>query len=316
VVPVIDIVKAVLPVYLLMACGALLRRSGVIRRDHDDALLRLVYSVMLPCFIVHKILDAGSLVLRTAPAAIALGFFLPLAATGIGLAVGRLLGMEKGTGLRTFALASGVPNFGFTAAPTIEILWGSTTLATLFIHNLGMETMMWSVGVMLMCGTADGAWRKLLNGPMLAVPAGLLLVVCGLDPLIGKAPRTALAMLGAGAFPLGIVFIGCLISDLASTGRPAPRTIAGSLLVRFVLAPLLFLGAARFLPIPTELKQVLVVQAAMPGATSPMMLARLYGGKTAIAAQVLVFTTLASLVALPWIIAIGCRWTGLKPLLP
>ena len=83
-----------------------------------------------------------------------------------------------------------------------------------------------------------------------------------------------------------------------------------------LLAPAVFLCAAKFLPIATELRQVLIVQAAMPAGMTPIILARLYGGRPAVAVQIVVLTTALSLVTLPWIISIGCQWTDLKPLLP
>ena len=99
----------------------------------------------------------------------------------IGLTVGRLMGLERGTGMRTFALSAGCQNFGFTAAPVVEILWGSGALAMLFVHNIGVETAMWSVGVMMMSGERGISWRKLVNGPIVAVVIGLVLVALGLD---------------------------------------------------------------------------------------------------------------------------------------
>jgi predicted permease len=71
------------------------------------------------------------------------------------------------------------------------------------------------------------------------------------------------------------------------------------------------LGAAKFLPIATELKQVLLVQAAMPAAMTPVLFARLYGGRPAVAVQIVVATTLLSLLTLPWVIAWGKAWLGL-----
>ena len=44
--------------------------------------------------------------------------------------------------------------------------------------------------------------------------------------------------------------------------------------MRLVVLPLLLLAAAKFLPAPLALKQVLVVQAAMPSAMTPIMLAK------------------------------------------
>ena len=42
------------------------------------------------------------------------------------------------------------PSVGFTAVPVVEILWGGSAVALLFVHNLGVEVAIWSVGVMLM----------------------------------------------------------------------------------------------------------------------------------------------------------------------
>jgi predicted permease len=312
-----DVIASVLPVYLLIVAGAVLRGTGIVRKEHDEGVMRVVYTVMLPCFMLDKIL--GSDVLKSGSvvfSAIGLGFGLIMAGIGIGLIVGRLIGLEKGTGMRTFALASGTQNFGFTAAPVVEILWSTGALAMLFVHNIGVELAMWSVGVMIMSGERGIQWRKLANGPVVAVGAGLLLVALGWDSLLTGAPRRAMSMIGVGAFPLGILITGCTIMDLVAAEKPTLKIIFGSTLVRLVLAPLVFLSAAKFLPLATELRQVLVVQAAMPAAMTPIILARLYGGRPAIAVQIVVFTTALSLISLPWIITLGCRWIGLKPLLP
>jgi predicted permease len=104
--------------------------------------------------------------------------------------------------------------------------------------------------------------------------------------------------------------------DLIATERPSLKMITASVLVRVVLSPLVILSAAKFLPIPLELRQVLVVQAAMPAAMSTVLLARLYNGRPAIAVQVIIATTIVSIGTLPWVITWACEWIGLKPALP
>ncbi len=123
-------------------------------------------------------------------------------------------------------------------------------------------------------------------------------------------------MLGVGAFPVGIFIIGCTIIDLVGTEKPSFKFIAAASVVRMLLVPAVFLVTAKFLPLADELRQVIVVQAAMPAGMTPIILARLYGGRPAIAVQIVVFTTALSILSLPWIIAFGCQWIGLKPLLP
>lgn len=311
------VIASVLPVYLLIVTGAVLRRTGVIRHEHDSGVMRVVYTVMLPCFILDKIL--GSSVLRSGSVvlvSIAIGFGLVMLGTLIGLIVGRLIGLEKGTGMRTFALSAGFQNFGFTAAPVVEILWGTGALALLFVHNIGVESAMWSVGVMMLSGERGFNWRRLLNGPILAVVFGLTLVALGVDDLVTGPVRKAMSMIGVGAFPLAIVITGCSMMDQVGSERLNWRLAVGGALVRLVLAPMAILSVAKFLPLTTELRQVLVVQAAMPAGMTAIMVARMYGGRPAVAVQVVIATTVLSLLTLPWIISWGSLWIGLKPMLP
>ena len=311
------VVASVLPVYLLIVAGAFFRKVGVIQKEHDAGIMRMVFSVMLPCFILDKIL--GSPILKSGSVviwSIVLGFSLIIAGILIGVLIGKIMGLERGNGMRTFALAAGCQNFGFTAAPVIEILWGGNALALLFVHNIGVETAMWSIGVMMMSGERGFKWRRLVNGPIFAVTIGLLLVAVGLDDHITGPFRKAISMIGAGAFPVAIFITGCSMIDLVGSEKPSWKIVLGSSVVRLMLAPMAILAAAKFLPISTELKQVLVVQAAMPAGMTSILLARLYGGRPAIAVQIVIATTILSLITLPWIITWGSQWIGLKPLLP
>jgi len=310
--PTSEILRSILPAYLLIVAGLALRRLGVLRREHDEGVMHVVFHVMYPCFILDKILGSdavGSLSKVAWP--MALGFVLPIAGIGIGWIAGRCLGMEKGTGQRTFALSSGVQNFGYTAIPVVQQLWPAGAIAVLFVHNLGVECAMWSVGVMLMSGSKDIEWRRLINGPMFAVVGGLLLVGLSWDHHVTGPPREAMRMLGQGAFPVAIALTGAMMFDMLGQERPSWKVVFGGALVRLVISPAVILGAAKFLPIATELKQVLLVQAAMPAAMTPVLFARLYGGRPAVAVQIVVATTLLSLLTLPWVIAWGKAWLGL-----
>ncbi len=306
-----------LPVYLLIVTGALMRKTGVLRHEHDAGVMRVIYTVMLPCFILDKIL--GAEVLQSGAVVIwgiGLGFGLILSGLLIAWGVAHGMGLERGTGMRTFTIAAGCQNYGFTAIPVLEILWGSSACALLFVHNIGVEAAIWSVGVMILSGERGVPWRNLVNGPMVAVGIGLLLVALGLDQHVVGPLRKVINLLGVGAFPVAILITGATMVGLAETEKPSLKIIAGSVLVRLLLAPAVILCAAKYLPLVEELRQVLVVQAAMPAAMTPIMMARLYGGRPAIAVQVVLATTVGSLLSLPWIVFWGIQWLGLKPLLP
>lgn len=313
----ITIILAVLWVYLLIAGGAALRKIGVLKREHDLGVMHVIFSVMLPCFILDRTL--GEPVLRDARSLITgagLGFFLIIAGIGIGYTVGKMIGLAPGQGRRTFALASGCQNFGFTAVPVVEILWGGSAVALLFVHNLGVEAAIWSVGVMLVSGGTGIPWKQLINGPIIAVVISLTLVTLRIDDKVTGPIREAISMIGVGAFPLAIMMTGATIMDLALAEKPSWKIMSAACLVRLGLAPAVIILCAKYIPMGVELKQILVVQAAMPAALGPILIARLYEGRPAVAVQVVVATTVFSLLTLPYIITYGIRFLELTPLSP
>ena len=311
------VLESVLPVYLLILAGAVLRKTKIIRKEHDAGILQLIFLAMMPCFILDKILGSASLKSSSVVFwSIFLGFSMIIVGIGIGLAVGRLLRLERGSGMRTFALSSGCQNFGFFAAPVAENLWGSGVLAVLFVHNIGVEIAVWTVGVMMMSGEKGIPWRSLLNGPVVAVAIGLTLITLGLDDHVTGSFRSAMSLIGVGAFPMAILITGCSMMDLVVQERPSWKIAGGATVVRLFLVPFAILCAAKFLPLTDPLRQVLVVQAAMPAGMTAILLARMYGGRPAVAVQVVIATTVVSLFTLPWIISWGTDWVGLKPVLP
>lgn len=315
------VLAAVLPVYLLIVAGALLRKLGVMTKEQDEPCFHLVFNVLYPCFILDKIL--GSTSVRDGGAVlwgIGVGFGLTVLGFAGAWLLSGLMQFQKGSGKRTFTLSTGVQNFGYTAIPVVEQIWAGTgAIAMLFVHNLGVELAIWSVGVMILSGEKTIPWRKLVNGPVVSVLLGLVLVGSGMESFlaaggghpVGEPLRKSMAWLGAGAFPVAILITGAVMVDMIGIERPSPKVVLGGVVVRLAILPMLLLAAAKFMPAPVSLKQVLVVQAAMPSAMTPIMLARIYGGRPGVAVQVVIATTVASLFTLPFVIVWGTRWAGL-----
>ena len=316
------VLEAVLPVYLLTGAGVALRKFKVLTPDLDKGMLRLVIHVLYPCLILDKVL--GNDLLRS-PAVvgwgIGAGFGLIMLGYGVAWVVSRLLGMKKGSGSRSFTLAGGLQNFGYAAIPVLMALFatelsGDKVLGVLFVHNLGVEIAIWVVGVMILTGQFLKSAKVLINGPLIAIFLGLLGVYTGAwkffdpeeGPLVGSIIRTGMSWLGGCAFPMALILIGATIGDLFGKERIDWKVAAGAVLVRNVVMAFLILCAAKYLPLITELKQVLVVQASMPAAVTPIILARVYGGQPQVVMQVVMATSIVSLFTMPFVVAWGVSW--------
>lgn len=300
-----------------MGTGAVLRKTGILKREHDVGIMHLVFSVLAPCYILDQTL--GAEILRnygTLATGAGLGFLFIVAGIAIGWLGAKAIGLSPGKGFRTFALSTGCQNFGYAAVPVVEILWGSSALALLFVHNIGVEIAIWSVGVMILSGEKGIVWKRLINGPIIAVTIALILVALGVDDKVTGPARTTISMIGIGAFPIAILMIGASIADLASTEKPSLKIAIAACLIRLICVPTLIILAAKFIPMPLELRQILLIQAAMPAAFIPILLARIYGGQPGVAAQVVIATTVASLATVPFVIFHGARFLELVPSKP
>jgi hypothetical protein len=222
---------------------------------------------------------------------------------------------------RTFAFLTGLQNYGYLAIPLCVTLFDSGTTGVLFVHNVGPETAMWTLGVALLSGRRPaGGWRKILNAPLAALLLALALNFAGMlcappAPVLvaGKIILTAVHWLGQSAIPLALLMIGAIVADHLDEARGghAVRVVTVAALVRLGVMPVLFLLLAKFLPCSLELKRVLVLQGAMPSAVLPIVLAKHYGGDARTALQVSLGTSVLGLVTIPLWIHFGGHAVGL-----
>lgn len=306
-----------LPVYVFFAIGYYLRRRGALRPQDDGPIMQLAMDVGYPCLIFYSIMRY--MVVEAHPALTGIVFSLQAAlcgflelAVGVGAAwfVARALRLRIGTGLRTFTLTAGVQNYAFFVIPIVQMLFstpGDPTLGVLFIHNLGCEVFVWSLGVVLMCGGAKNLkMSSLVRGPLLAVCLSLLLAWSGIGAYIAQPPvMKAAEMIGAVATPICLILFGCSMCDLMQNFTWQPRMLISGLLARLMLAPALILLLAWALPVDPLIKRIMVIQSAIPSAVIPVILAKRFGGQPNVGTQILLSTTVCSFLTLPIWLALG-----------
>jgi len=307
------ILSATVPVFLIVAIGFLMHRRGMLGERMEVGVMRLGLNFLIPCLILTLI--PGNSALQTASSAIwavGLGFVLIVIGFLSAWAFGRSSMMRRGGGLRTFAISAGIQNYGFLPLPIALELFpnNSGPSGLVFVFGIGVELAMWTVGLAILSGRVG--WRSAINGPFLAVVVALTLNYTGAYTLIPGVIATAMEMMGRCAVPMSILMIGATMGRFFQRNifHDALRTSLVSLLVRIVFSAGIFLWCARYLPISDDFRKLLVIQAAMPAAIFPIILARLYGGRPQVAIQVVLSTSIVSMISSPLVIAWGLRWIG------
>jgi len=310
----LQLLLLVLPVFALIGVGVAARRVHWIEGEAETSLIRIAVNLCFPCLIFESV--AGNAALREPGNLIVpplVGFAVTVIGIRIGLLVARAIGLKVGTGMRTFALSVGITNYGYLPLPIMAGIWGADSRAVLMVHNVGVEIALWTVGLLTLSGESlrDG-WRRLLSPVAITLVFAVACNLSGLTPHLPKVLTDTIHSLGVCGIPLGLIMTG--VSFAAFVDRPrelfdAKVSVAAALL-RLGALPVAMLLLAKFLPCSVELKRVIVVQAAMPTAMVPVILARLYGGHPPTAVQIVFGTTALGILTIPLWIGAGLAWVG------
>ena len=309
----ITVITAVLPVFGIMGVGFWLRRKGWLTADADQSLMRLTINLLLPSLIFDSVLNNAAL---RSPDNLILPPLLGYGMVVVGMGVARcftgLAGAETKPEQRTFTLVAGLQNYSYLTIPLCLTLFGSGTMGVLFVHNVGTDMAMWTLGVAVLTGRGiGGGWKRIVNAPLIALVSALILNFLGVrfhpaGPVIiaGNVVRTVIHWFGQSAIPMALILIGAIVADHSDEARggKAARVVLASSVVRLGVMPVLFLLLAKFFPCSMDLKRVLILQGAMPSATLPIVLAKHYGGDARVAVQIVLGTSLLGIITIPlWI---------------
>ena len=310
----LQLLLLVLPVFALIGVGVAVRRVHWIEGEAETSLIRLIVNVCYPCLIFESV--AGNVALRE-PGNLLLpplvGFGVTWFGIRAGLMVARAIGLQVGTGQRTFALAVGIANYGYLPIPIMEGIWGPESRAVLMVHNVGVEVALWTVGLLVLSGESLRAgWRRIANPIVITLALGVACNLVGLTPHLPKVFTDVVHALGSCGIPLGLVMTGVSLASFVDRPRELfdPKVSLAATALRIGLLPVAILLLARFLPCSLELKRVLLVQAAMPTAMVSVILARLHGGHPRTAVQIVIGTTVLGVFVIPLWLRAGLEWLG------
>ncbi len=310
----VQLLLLLLPVFALIVIGIVLRRVGWIQGDTEASLIRLVINGCMPCLIFESVV--GNLALRH-PGNLLLppivGFGTTVASIALAYQCARLLGLEVGTGRRTFALSAGLGNYAYLPLPIMPAMFGPESRGVLLVHNVGVEAALWTFGVLIVTGASlRDSWRRLASPILVTLLFAVAVNLLRLGAYLPQWSMDIVHALAVCAVPLGLLMTGANLAKHLAAPRTLfePRVSLGSMALRFGLLPLGYLALARWLPCPVELKRVIIVQGAMPAAVIPIIVAQYFGGRPLIAVQVVLATTALAVVLTPLWLRVGLAWIG------
>ncbi|MCK0210043.1 AEC family transporter [Starkeya koreensis] len=303
------VLGALVPVFLVIALGAVLKRGLLPEASHWIALERLTYFVLFPALLIVSISRAelGEVAVVEVSAALLGSIFI----------VGAALTLARPAICRAFALAGPSYTSLFQGAlrwNTYIALAVSGTLAGtkgLAVAAVGLAVMIpvlntLSVIVLARHGENAGTSNRLLLLQLVRNPfiwscaAGAL--INAFDVPIPPVIVTFGDILGRASLALGLLVVGAGLR-LEDLRRPRAATWFASA-VKLLFMPTLAVGIGLMLGLREVELLVVAVGASVPSAPNGYVLARQMGGDAPLLAEMLTVQTLLAALTMPAVIAV------------
>ena len=300
----LDTLGSMASIMLIALVGCVLTRRDWITAGIERFLLTLLVNVILPPFLAFQICvrftreDLPTLLTGTAiPAAAILITFAAclLAARAIGL-----VGQHR----RLVALSCSLSNTGYIGIPVNIALFGEQGLPFLMLYFIANTVIEWTVGALALAGGEGGARlpigqvvRKVLSPPLIGILAGLAVAALGIP--VPRLILTTCGYIGGMCTPLAMLYIGALLARIDWKGTRPGRDTALGMAGRSIFCPIVTLVLVSLTDLPLMMKQVFVIQAAMPVLTNITVVAAYFGADRHWASLFVAISTIAGVITIP-----------------
>ncbi|SFU93201.1 AEC family transporter [Halomonas korlensis] len=295
-----DVASALGPLFLLILLGALLGWARQPGGDFWPSMERLIYFLLFPAMLVATLASADVSQVPVARLALALLGTLTLFA-GLLWGLRRYLGLEAAAFTSVFQGALRFNTYvGVAGAAALHGHAGATVAAVAValmvpVINVLCVTSFIAAGTLGSSSLAR-SFAALSRNPLILaclIGIGLNLSGIGLPGWSGEA----VALLGRAALPLGLVAVGVALRPAAL--MRLDRGVWAANLVKLVLVPATVLVLALLLDLDPVSRDVALLFAALPTATSAYILARQLGGDAELMAALITGQTLLAMGTLP-----------------
>ena len=298
-------ISGILVILGMILVGFVIGEKGWFDDKSRGLLAKLVTQVALPCYMLYTITQrftaADLLIMLPALRFPALSMVILL---GIATGVARIFAVRqdrRGLFISMFFNSNTI----FVGLPINQDLFGDASIPYVLIYYMCNTTFFWTLGTYLIQRDGEGeaqfdlktSLKKVFSPPLMGFILGLVMVM--LQIKLPAFLASDLQYLGNLTTPLSMIFIGLSVSHVGVKQLVLGKDQLLILLGRFLVAPLLMASIVYWLPLPSLMKQVFIIQSAMPVMTNAPVVARLYGADSDYAAVMVTETTLATMVVIP-----------------
>ncbi len=296
----VPLIEKIAELFLILFATAALVKANIFRPDYSRVLSRLSLYFITPCVVFNSFqkeltpeVQQGLLI--AAGLAVAFQLLFYLIAT-LAHRVWKATEVERASIVFT--------NAGNLIIPLVSYVLGPDWVIYVSGYILVFNVMFWTIGIrMFTRETTFSLPRLILNPNILAVLAGLLLLISGisLPRVVSIAFNDVAAMIG----PLSMMITGLIVGGMKFRDLFSNRRVFGVILIRMIIcsglavALAVLTGIAGSVPSGKALVMIPLLSAIAPSASNINQVAILYDKDAPYASSINILTTLSCILTIP-----------------
>lgn len=263
-------ITVTLQIAMYVLIGVIVRKAKVVGENFHKDLTRFVMDISLPCLVVNALCsqsheDYGAdMVLKLMLAGIAF-FAVLLAASQI-----LFLLLKKSEAARCLRFCTVFSNFTFVGVPVMEGLYGAEGLFAFMLFYTPLRILYYIMAPILInpnhATDLKARLRELkevlLTPGIVATAVGVVLYL--FEVQLPEFLSNTLSAVGGTCSPLAMIISGMTLGGMSRSQMAHDKAAWGMVGVCNFLSPAIMLAFVLLLPLPDQIRMIMVLTAAMP----------------------------------------------------
>lgn len=305
---ILDSVQSIFAIISMIMIGIFFSYKKWFNQETATLFSKIVVNISVPGFMISNLVTNYT---KAKLIEVSGGFIIPFTSMLIMYLFGHILAKwikvpDNRRGI--FAATVSISNTLFVGLPINLALYGNDSIPYVFIYFIVNVSFFWTIGAWGI--SRDGGLKgkllsknnlkKILNVPLISFLLAVIIIF--LEIPLPKFVMDTSKYMGNLLTPLSMLYIGITIYMIDFKKLIWDKSMSLILLSRFILSPLLVLYLTSIISLPSLMRNVFLIQSAMPAMTVTTVLAQEAGADYEYATVVTTLTTIFTLLVIPILI--------------
>jgi auxin efflux carrier (AEC) len=303
---ILNAAQSILSIVVMISIGYILAYKGWFNEEASKLFSKIVINISLPALMISNLMGTFT---KESLSHAGIGLLIPLISMllcyFVSIVITKIIKISpkrRGTFQCMFFLSNTI----FIGLPINLALFGDGSVPYVLYYYFSNSTIFWTLGVYVIRRDSginnEGIFsletlKKIFTPPLMGFIIAVILIMLGIQ--LPKFIMDSCKYLGNLTTPLSMFFIGIVIQSIKLSSLKFDRDMLWVIIGRFFVSPLIIYFLCSIVAVPELMKNVFVIQAALPVMANTAIVTKEYTADYEYAAVMIAITTISSLIFIP-----------------